>query len=75
MVSVRFQVTTPAPRRTRHDGGQVDGCQAGGEALGLLRRDDELEVRPPRREAQRAARQEEAAQVRHAAVAGARGPT
>ena len=66
--SALFQVTTPRPRRSRHDAGRPDLREPPGEDRRLVRRDDELEVGPARGEAQRAAGEEPAAEPREAAV-------
>ena len=68
--SALFQVTTPRPRRTRHDAGQPDVVEPCRELAGLGHRHDELEVRVTAGEAQRPAGEESAAQPGHPAVLG-----
>ena len=65
-----FQVTTPRPRRMRHEAGRPISSEPSGEVRGLVGSDDELEVGPAAGQAQRAARQEPAAQPGGPAVLG-----
>ena len=73
-VSPLFHVTTPRPRRIRHDAGSPTSPSRSASDRRLVRVDDELEVRPAAREAERAAGEEQAAQVGHPAVLGGRRP-
>ena len=70
-----FHVTTPRPRRSRHDAGsptRPSRRRGSGASSGV---DDELEVRPAAGEAQRAAGEEPAAQPGRPAVLGRRSPS
>ena len=66
--SALFHVTTPRPRRTRHDAGSPTSPSRPASSRASADRHDELEVGVPAREAQRATRQEPAAQPGEPAV-------
>ena len=63
-----FEVTTPRPRRSRHDAGSPNSARRAASSGASSGCDDELEVGPAAGEAERAAGQEPAAQPGAAAV-------
>ena len=67
-----FEVTTPRPRRMRHEAGKPDVREPLGQDRRLVGIDHELEVRPTAGEAERPPGQEAAAQPGRAAVVGGR---
>ena len=75
-VSPFFQVTTPRPRRIRHEAGSSAPLEPARRATRRLGgRDDELEVGPAAGQAERAAGEEQAAEPGHPAMVGARRPS